>query len=166
MIDPGLTGRVVLVTGANNAFGVGAATARAFARQGALVFLTYLRAANYPAGPDAKADEPGRAFYSRQHMAPIEPVLDLIRSEGGRAEAWEADLADARVIPALFDRAEAVLGPIELLINNAAHCVSDTFMPPAVLRMAPLSSTGTSTLPLNRDTIRRRGGRGSGRDSR
>ncbi|RLC99386.1 MAG: hypothetical protein DRI77_02875 [Chloroflexi bacterium] len=41
MIDPGLKGKVALVTGANH--GIGAATAKAFAAQGAMVFITYLR---------------------------------------------------------------------------------------------------------------------------
>ncbi len=43
MIDPGLAGKVVLVTGANNPFGMGAAIAEAFVAQDAAVFLTYLR---------------------------------------------------------------------------------------------------------------------------
>jgi 3-oxoacyl-[acyl-carrier protein] reductase len=29
----------------------------------------------------------------------------------------------------LFDRAERALGPVEVLINNAAHCNPDTFLP-------------------------------------
>ncbi len=41
MIDTGLKNRVVLITGANH--GIGAATAKAFAREGASVFLNYLR---------------------------------------------------------------------------------------------------------------------------
>ena len=43
MINPGLRGRSVLVTGANNRFGIGAAIALAFARLGATLFLHYLR---------------------------------------------------------------------------------------------------------------------------
>lgn len=41
MIDPGLTNKVVAVTGANNPYGIGAAIARAFAAQGARIFLHY-----------------------------------------------------------------------------------------------------------------------------
>ena len=41
MIDTTLKNKVVLITGANH--GIGAATARAFASQGAKVFITYPR---------------------------------------------------------------------------------------------------------------------------
>jgi len=41
MVDTGLKGKAVLITGANH--GIGAATAVAFAREGADVFLNYMR---------------------------------------------------------------------------------------------------------------------------
>jgi len=44
MIDPGLSDKVALVTGANNPRGIDGATARAIAAQGAAVFLHYYRA--------------------------------------------------------------------------------------------------------------------------
>ena len=66
MIDPGLQGKVVLVTGANNSRGLGAAIATAFAVQGAAVFVTYLRQApadyGIDAGEAAAATAPGEAF--------------------------------------------------------------------------------------------------------
>ena len=65
MIDPGLRNKVVLVTGANNPFGIGAAIAEAFAAQGAAIFMTYLAK---PAGSirdrcghGSGSDDPGRA---------------------------------------------------------------------------------------------------------
>jgi|GEM_PF-3362052 Dehydrogenases with different specificities (related to short-chain alcohol dehydrogenases) len=41
MVDYGLKNRVALITGANNPQGIGAATAAAFAREGAKVVLVY-----------------------------------------------------------------------------------------------------------------------------
>jgi 3-oxoacyl-[acyl-carrier protein] reductase len=41
MVDYGLKDRVALITGANNPQGIGAATALAFAREGAKVVLVY-----------------------------------------------------------------------------------------------------------------------------
>ena len=43
MIDPGVKDKVVLITGGNNPFGIGAAIARAFASHGAKVFIHYFR---------------------------------------------------------------------------------------------------------------------------
>ncbi len=111
MIDPGLTGKVVLITGANH--GIGAATAQAFAAQGAKVFLTAY------GEPPAWAREPKG----------LSNVVEAVRAQGGQAEAWEADLADPANIPELFDRAEEAFGPVEVLVNNAAHWEADTFLP-------------------------------------
>ena len=41
-MDTQLKGKVVLITGVNNPYGIGAATAKAFAAEGARVFGTYL----------------------------------------------------------------------------------------------------------------------------
>lgn len=103
VIDTGLKRKSVLVTGANH--GIGAATAKALTAQGAMVFITYL-------------GEPS-----------ADGVVKAIRDGGGRAEAWEADLADPKTVPMLFDRAEAAFGPLDVLVNNAAHSERDTFLP-------------------------------------
>ena len=122
MIDPGLTGRVALVTGGNQ--GIGAATVRVLAAQGAAVFLTYLRLGADDPGVQA-SDLPD---YAASRAQSGDALVEEIVAGGGRAAAWEADLSDAAVIPELFERAEAALGPVEILINNADTWQADTFV--------------------------------------
>jgi 3-oxoacyl-[acyl-carrier protein] reductase len=133
MIDTGLRDKVVLLTGANH--GIGAATATAFAAQGARVFITYLRFSPEEHGiSQAEADQahtPGAVLYRAQQARSADDVLSAIRATGGEGEAWEADLAEPATIPQLFDRVEVVFGPVDVLVNNAAHCVPDTFLPGA-----------------------------------
>jgi 3-oxoacyl-[acyl-carrier protein] reductase len=119
VIDTGLRGRVALVTGGNH--GVGAATARALSAQGASVFVAYLRLPVAATGVSeaAEASVPGQAFYRARQAKTADWVLARIREEGGRAEAMEADLADPSSVPRIFDEAEAMLGPVEVLVNNA-----------------------------------------------
>ena len=127
MIDPGLDGKVVLITGANNPYGIGAATAKAFAAQGSRVFLHFFRSPE--AHPEEEAHRPGPAFYRAQQGKTADGVLEEIRRTGGRAEAWECDLSDPANIPRLFDRVEEAFGPVDILVNNAASWQGDTFLP-------------------------------------
>jgi 3-oxoacyl-[acyl-carrier protein] reductase len=116
---------VVLITGANNPYGIGAATARAFAAQGAAVCIAYK-----PLPPQAGAPaEMGEDFYRFQTAKDAAEVLESIHRAGGRADAWEADLAEPANIPTVFDRAEATFGRVEVLVNNAAVSDPDTFVP-------------------------------------
>ena len=131
MIDPGLQNKVVLVTGANNPFGIGAAIAEAFAAQGAAVFITYLRSRPEEFGIDAataaEATTPGEPFYRARNADAPDAVLGRLREQAVRVGSAEIDLADPEAIPRLFDRVEETLGPVDILINNAAHSVSDGF---------------------------------------
>jgi 3-oxoacyl-[acyl-carrier protein] reductase len=109
---------VALVTGGNQ--GIGAATARALARHGAAVFVTFLRleVAPDPTVPDA---------YGEDRARDASEVVSAIRAGGGRAEALEAELTDPATARRLFDAAEEAFGPVEILINNASGWVADTF---------------------------------------
>jgi len=98
-----LAGKTVVVTGANS--GIGAATARAFAAAGANVFITYLGV------PD---DQKAAA------------VVAEMQKNGSQVASCAADLTDPTVAPAIFDQAEVAIGPIDILVNNAAYSTSDS----------------------------------------
>lgn len=125
MIDTGLAGKTALITGANNPLGIGAATARAFARQGASVFVTYLRldpqAYGVSGAEAAQATTPGMPRYHGLRTHTADAVVQQIVNAGGDAAALEVDLTDPTHIPHLFDQVEARFGPADVLVNNAAH---------------------------------------------
>jgi 3-oxoacyl-[acyl-carrier protein] reductase len=129
MIDTGLHDKVVVVTGANNPHGIGAAAAKAFARQRAKVFLHYFRDGSPTQECVENAASPGKAFYHAQQAKDAHEVLKNIRDRGGEAHAWEADLSDVSAIRTVFDEAERTLGPVSVLVNNAAYWEGDTFLP-------------------------------------
>jgi 3-oxoacyl-[acyl-carrier protein] reductase len=125
MVDTKLNNKVVLITGINNPYGVGAATAKAFAAEGAKIFGTYLA---MPAKP-VQTDHFGLDFYEAQISKTPEEVVDAVRKLGGVIEVAAADLADPAIVPGLFDRAENAFGPVDVLVNNAAYDAPDTFVP-------------------------------------
>jgi len=120
MINPKLQDKVVLITGANH--GIGAATAKAFADQGAKVFITFYRE---PTAYAAQALEEAKAagigsdiLYRAQQQQDAEWLVQAIQAAGGMAVAQEMDLADPANIPHLFDLCEAKLGAVDVLVNN------------------------------------------------
>jgi 3-oxoacyl-[acyl-carrier protein] reductase len=108
-----------IVTGANQ--GIGAATAKALARQGVNVLITYLR---YEPPPDPSLPE---AYFTSRNCG-ADDVVEAIVGAGGRAHAVEADLARPETAAELFDQAEEVFGPVDVLVNNASGWVQDTFL--------------------------------------
>ena len=90
-----LAGKTALITGA--ARGIGAATAAVFLSEGARVALV-----------DIDAD--GAAATAAR----------LAADHPGRVTAHTADVSDAAAVEPVLDAAEAALGPIDTLVNNAA----------------------------------------------
>ena len=121
MVADGVLGvHTAIVTGANH--GIGAATVLAFGQRGCAVLCAFLRIDDPP--------DPGTPqAYRERRKQDAGPVAAQIRAAGGRAIAAEADLSDPASPAALFDAAEAQLGPVDILVNNATGWVADTFTP-------------------------------------
>ncbi len=97
-----LAGRTALVTGASR--GIGMAIAERFAAEGATVAVT------------ARTVEPGTS----QFEGSLEETVQAIIKEGGHAVAIAADLSRPAERERLIQETEAVIGPIDILVNNAA----------------------------------------------
>ncbi len=125
MVDYKLEDKVVLVTGANNPCGIGAATARVFAKEGAKVFITYYRTSPEDYGVDYEeaksASEPGMSLYHYLRTKNAEEAVDSILTNGGVADAWETDLRDPSNVSNLLDRVESKFASVDILVNNAAE---------------------------------------------
>ncbi len=109
-----LRGRVALVTGASRLRAIGAATCRTLAAAGADIALSHWRPYDAAFPWVGAADEPVRL------------AADL-RRMGVRAEEIEADLADPDVPERLLDEAIRRLGPLSILVNNAAYSTQEGF---------------------------------------
>ena len=95
--------QTVLITGASG--GLGRQLALDFAAEGANVVLNYARS-----------------------QGPAEKTAEQIVSEGGQAEAIQADIADKAKVEAMVARATDRFGSIDILINNAGLSLDAPFL--------------------------------------
>ena len=101
-----LEGKVAIVTGASR--GIGTGIAQRFAAEGAKVAVV------------ARSLEPG----SGGHLAgSLQETVTAIEADGGVAIPIVADLSDPECDRAgIVAKAERALGPVDVLVNNAAAC--------------------------------------------
>ncbi|MDQ6659746.1 MAG: SDR family oxidoreductase [Chloroflexota bacterium] len=147
MVQTGLQNKVVLITGANH--GIGAATAKAFAAEGASVLINYLR---LPPMHRYEQGEQKLDTYDTMRAKSADEVISAIRANGGQAEAVEADLFDVATIPMLFDRAEALFGTVDILVNNADYCEQNTFLPASQPGSTIVAPDGYPTFTITAET--------------
>ncbi|MGD9182900.1 MAG: SDR family oxidoreductase [Desulfobacterales bacterium] len=128
--------KIALVTGGNNPFGIGAAIARAFASHGARLFIHYFRQEIDFSDPEqggSRSQKPGLTFFFEQQQKTADEVVASIRNAGGKAASWEGDLRHPQNVHRLFEQAEMAFGQVDILVNNAAEYLADTFLPPKAL---------------------------------
>lgn len=97
-----LAGQVAVVTGASR--GIGEYVAKRYAMEGARVVVS------------------ARTVETGEHYLPgsINDTVRAITDAGGEALAIKADLAVQADAEALIEQTEAQLGPVDILVNNAA----------------------------------------------
>ena len=118
MIDYGLKGKVALITGANNPYGIGAATALAFAREGAKVVLVYKR---LPRSYDeSKTDRDGVDRYFAANAGGAEAVEARLREMNADYLIIESDISNEEKIKEIYEKAAKMYTKVDILINNAA----------------------------------------------
>jgi NAD(P)-dependent dehydrogenase (short-subunit alcohol dehydrogenase family) len=94
--------KVALVIGAGDA--TGGAIARRFAREGYTACVT------------------------RRSLDKLQPLLEQIRSGGGRAEGFASDARKEEEVIALVEQVEATVGPIEVLVFNIGANVPSSIL--------------------------------------
>jgi 3-oxoacyl-[acyl-carrier protein] reductase len=109
---------VTLITGVNNPQGIGAATAMAFASEGAKLVLVYKRISRpFDA---TKADSNGTDRYFRANAGGTDKVESRLREMNADYLIIESDISDENAVKGIYDAALERFGRVDILVNNAA----------------------------------------------
>ena len=118
MVDYGLENRVAIITGANNPQGIGAATALAFAREGAKVVLVYKRLPR--PFDEQKTAKNGIDRYFKANAGGAEAVVEKLRAIHADYLVLESDISDEAAVKEIYAAVLQRYGRVDILINNAA----------------------------------------------
>ena len=118
MVNYGLNGRVAIVTGANNPQGIGAATALAFAREGAKVVLVYKKLPR--TFDETKTDHNGVDRYFAANAGDASIVEGKLREMNAEYLILESDISNEQCVKEIYAAAIKKFGKVDILVNNAA----------------------------------------------
>ena len=102
-MDMGLTGKVVLITGAGR--NIGRATAEAFATEGSRLVLA-----------------------TRRSSGLLEQTAEACRAAGAEVVTALCDVGDEDQVKAMVQTAERAFGSVDILVNNAANRIQGPFL--------------------------------------
>ena len=118
MVDYGLKDKVAIITGANNPWGIGAATALAFAREGAKVVLIYKKI-DRPFDVTKTAYNGADRYYAANagNADEVEAKLKEINAD---YVVLESDISDETCVKSIYSQVLNKYGKVDILLNNAA----------------------------------------------
>ena len=118
MVNYGLKDRVALITGVNNPQGIGAATAVAFAREGAKVVLVYKKIIR--PFDESKTDRNGADRYFAANAGSADIVESRLREMNADYLILESDISDEDAVREIYRAVMEKYGRLDILVNNAA----------------------------------------------
>ena len=162
MIDYGLKDKIVIITGANNPQGIGAATALAFASQGTKVVLVYKKLPR-PFDP-GKTGENGTDRYFAANAGNADMVAQQLAQLGAQFLILEKDITQEDQVIQIYDQVNGQFGTVDILVNNAADGDMDGVDTIEKLTQQVIDHTFAvnvrGTLLMTREFINRRGNYG------
>ena len=118
MINYGLKDRVAIITGANNPWGIGAATALAFAKEEAKVVLVYKKV-DRPFD-ESKMDKNGVDRYYGANAGDTSAVESKLKEINADYMVVESDISDEDAVKEIYSAVIKKYGHFDILVNNAA----------------------------------------------
>ena len=118
MVNYGLKDRVAIITGANNPQGIGAATALAFAQEGAKVVLVYKKI--FRQFDETKIHQNGADRYFAANAGNADTVENRLKEMDADYLIIESDITGEAAVKDIYAAVLAKYGRIDVLVNNAA----------------------------------------------
>ena len=159
MVNYGLSDKVAIITGANNPQGIGAATALAFAREGAKVVLVYKKLPR--AFDPAKTGKNGVDRYFAANAGDASIVEGKLKEMGAEYLILESDISNEACVKEIYAAALEKFGKVDVLVNNAADGDMDGIDTIGQITQAVIDDTFAvnvrGTILMTREFVKHRG---------